>query len=92
MADAIDSNVLVYAVAGIGPKRARARAVLAEGGTVSAQALNETAQELRRKAGLSLAEVRDALATVRALVDVVPLTETGHYRALHLAEATDYSV
>lgn len=88
----IDSNVLVYAVAGHGAKRAVALDVVGRGGVISVQALGETAHVLRRKAGLSLDEIGTALAILRALLDVVPLTVATHDAALRIAGVTGYSI
>ena len=65
----IDSNILVYAVAGHGTKRAVALDVVGRGGVISVQALGETAYVLRRKAGLSLDEIGTALAILRGFAD-----------------------
>lgn len=88
----IDSNILVYAVAGQGAKRTIALEVVGQGGVISVQALGETAHVLRRKAGLSLSEVGDALFVLRALLEVVPLTIATHDEALRIAALTDYSI
>lgn len=94
MADraAVDSNVLVYAVAGRGSKRDAARAAIAAARVVPAQALNETAHVLRRKAGMTLPEVAAALDVIRAALRVVPLAETTHALALEVAGETGYSI
>lgn len=89
---ALDSNVLVYAVAGSGAKAGAAMALVREGGVISVQALNETANVLRRKTALGWPEVEEALALLRRLLDVVPLDEATHARGLRLARATGYSV
>lgn len=89
---ALDSNVLVYAVAGSGPKAETAAGLVHEGGVISVQALNETANVLRRKAKLGWPEVEEALGLLRRLLDVVPLDEATHERGVRLARATGYSV
>lgn len=89
---ALDSNVLVYAVAGSGAKAEAASRLVQEGGVISVQALNETAHVLRRKTKLGWDEVADALGLLRALLDVVPLDEATHERGLRIARATGYSV
>ena len=89
---AIDSNVLVYAVAGSGPKRRQAKAAIARGRIVPSQALNETAHVLRRKAGMDLSEIATALGVIRGMLRVVPLSETTHALALEIAQETGYSI
>ncbi|MDE1148013.1 MAG: PIN domain-containing protein [Azospirillaceae bacterium] len=81
-----DTNVLVYAASADAAKADRAEEVLGQGGAVSVQVLNELANIARRKMGLSWAEVRGLLDTVRALVTVHPLTVDIHDTGLDLAE------
>jgi len=77
--------VIVYAQTE-GAKADAARAVLAQGGVISVQVLNECASVLSRKAGLDWAEIAAALSDVRTLVDaVLPLSVATHERALALA-------
>jgi predicted nucleic acid-binding protein len=60
--------------------------VLARGGVISVQVLNECASVLRRKAGLDWPEIAAVLDDVRTLADaVLPLTAATHARALDLA-------
>ncbi|MDR3471831.1 MAG: PIN domain-containing protein [Devosia sp.] len=82
----LDSNVLIYLASGDAGKARRAEAVLAAGGTVSVQVLNEIANIGRRKMGLDWSELGDFLGAIRALVTVVPLTVETHLRGLKLAE------
>ena len=89
---AVDSNVLVYAVAGHGPKRDAAKAAIAQAWIVPAQALNETAHVLRRKAGMTLAEITVACGVIRDALRVAPLLDTTHALALEIAEETGYSI
>ena len=48
-----DTNVLLYLASGDGAKADRAEAVVAEGGAISVQVLNEAANVARRKMRLS---------------------------------------
>ena len=89
---ALDSNVLVYAVAGSGAKAEAAMTLVREGGVISVQALNETANVLRRKTALDWDAVEEALGLLRRLLDMVPLDVATHERGLRLARATGYSV
>ena len=88
----LDSNILVYSVAGSGSKRTRSSEVVRQGGVISVQALNETAHVLRRKAGLTVSETTDALEIIRSALTVVPLSEQVHLRALQVAADTGYSI
>ena len=89
---ALDSNVLVYAVAGSGAKAETAMALVRAGGVISVQALNETANVLRRKTALEWDAIEEALGLLRRLLDIVPLDVATHERGLRLARATGYSV
>ncbi len=82
----LDTNILVYAAASDGSKADRAEALIAAGGTISVQVLNELANVARRKMRLSWAETRSLLTTVRALLTVEALTVEIHTRGLALAE------
>jgi predicted nucleic acid-binding protein len=88
----IDTNVLVYLASADTAKAARAEEVIARGGTISVQVLNELADVARRKMLLSWDETNEFLATVRRLVAVVPLTVETHERGLHVAERFGLSV
>jgi predicted nucleic acid-binding protein len=88
----IDTNVLVYLASADADKAARAEEVVARGGTISVQVLNELANVARRKMLLSWDETNEFLATVRRLVAVVPLTVEMHERGLHVAERFGLSV
>ena len=91
-APALDSNVLVYAVAGSGTKAEVAMGLVREGGVISVRALNETANVLRRKTALEWDAIEEALGLLRRLLDVVPLDKATHARGLLLARTTGYSV
>jgi predicted nucleic acid-binding protein len=81
-----DTNVLLYLVGGDPAKADRAEELLAEGPTISVQVLNEFAAVCSRRRVMSWTEIREALAAMRAVVRVEPLTVQTHDRALALAE------
>ena len=86
-----DTNVLVYAQ-GSGEKGDRARQVLADGGIISVQVLNEFANVLRRKFRLEWNIVAAAVADARELFDSIrPLDIETHEAAVALAEAHGFS-
>ncbi|MFA5119969.1 PIN domain-containing protein [Zavarzinia sp.] len=92
-ADFLDSNILAYTASADPAKAARAEALLAAGGTISVQVLNEVAHVARRKMGLSWAETRDFLEALRGLLGpVVPLDLATHAEALALGERYGFSV
>lgn len=81
-----DTNVVLYLLSADAHKANAAEALLALGGWVSVQVLNEAASVCRRKLKLPWAEVHELLAAVKACCDVVPLSLAAHEQALHLAE------
>jgi predicted nucleic acid-binding protein len=81
----LDTNILIYAQQD-GAKAERARALLAEGGVVSVQVLNEFAAVAHRKLGKSWDDIGEAIEDVLALVEApLPLTTTLHAEARALA-------
>ena len=83
----IDTNVLVYAAAKDDPRADIATALLAEGGTISVQVLNEFANVARRKLNWPWEDVVDALAAFRVLCsEPIPLHLSMHQAALEIAQ------
>ena len=88
----LDSNVLLYTLAQGDPREPVASGLLAAGGSVSVQVLNEFANVARRKIKLSWAELSVALASLRILcAPPLPLTLATHEAALALAERHQFS-
>ncbi|MSO76362.1 MAG: PIN domain-containing protein [Alphaproteobacteria bacterium] len=87
-----DTNILLYLASTEPAKADRAERLLADGGTISVQVLNEIANVARRKMGLSWAEAHGFLSAIRDLVDVEPLTIETHDIGLVLAERYNLSV
>lgn len=88
----LDSNVLLYTLAEGDPRQVVAAGLLAQGGTVSVQVLNEFASVARRKLKLSWPEVVEALAALRALCSPpLSLTAATHEAALVLAARYGFS-
>lgn len=82
-----DTNILVYATAKGDSRSAVAIALLAGGGVVSVQVLNEFVSVARRKLNWSWSEVTQALATFRVLLDAPrPISIATHDTALKIAE------
>ena len=81
-----DSNILLYVAGADEEKAGQAEALIARGGTISVQVLNEIANVARRKMLLGWGEVHMLLDTVRGLLEVVPLTIAIHESGLTLAE------
>ncbi len=87
-----DTNVLVYLASADPVKADRAEALLAGGGTISVQVLNEMANVARRKMGMDWPDLRAFLALVRGLVDIVPLTSETHDLGLTLAARHQFAI
>ena len=82
----IDTNVLLYLFSSDEAKADRAEETLARGGVLSVQVLNEFASVASRKLKMSIGEIREALATVRVLCKIVPVSEDTHDLGLQIAE------
>lgn len=86
MAASLDSNVIVYLAESDSGKRARSKTLVAEGGWISAQVMNEVAAVARRKIRLAWPAVHELLALVRSFLIVEPLTLATHEQTLFVAE------
>ncbi|HSO42274.1 MAG TPA: PIN domain-containing protein [Rhodospirillales bacterium] len=82
----LDTNVLVYLATGDPVKAGRAEALVAAGGVISVQVLNELANVARRKMRMPWAETRSFLSLLRGLLAVQPLDLATHEAGLALAE------
>lgn len=87
-----DTNVLVYSASDDAAKADRAEALIAAGGTISVQVLNELTNVARRKMRMSWADTRALLTLLRGLLTVHPLTLEVHATGLTLAERYGFSV
>ena len=88
-----DTNVLVYVVGQEDERTALAEALVAGGGGVSVQVLNELAPVARRKLGLTWEEVGEALAAIRVLCpSPVPLTIETHEAGLRIAAQYQFHI
>jgi predicted nucleic acid-binding protein len=87
-----DTNVLVYLLSDDARKADRAETLLSEGGIVSVQVLNEFAAVGRRKLRLTWPEIREILATIRAVTRVEPLSLATHDAGLDLAARYDFAL
>ena len=91
--DFLDTNVLIYAVGKNDPRAATAEALLASGGIVSVQSLNEFVSVARRKLSMPWKEVREFLNLICILCpDPVPISLDTHKVAVGIAEKYGYSI
>ena len=88
-----DTNVLIYALTKGDPRSMRAEELLAAGGVLSVQILNEFVSVARRKILMSWSEVMEALGVIRVLCSTpLPLTVDTHEAALKIAEKHGYGI
>jgi predicted nucleic acid-binding protein len=86
-----DTNIVIYAQQ-TGEKAERARALLADGGVLSVQVLNEFVAVARRKQNKAWGEIADAIADTLALVEPpLVLSLELHIAARALAESNRLS-
>lgn len=89
----LDTNIIVYAFSDDGPRREIAQALLAAGGQVSVQVLNEFVAVSRRKLGRSWSEITEALDVLDALLQPArSLTPALHRAAIDLAQSHGFSI
>jgi predicted nucleic acid-binding protein len=82
----LDTNILLYLVSAETAKADRAEELVAAGGVISVQVLNEFASVALRKFAMGLPEIREVLSALRAICSVEPLSERTHDLALELTE------
>jgi predicted nucleic acid-binding protein len=87
-----DTNVILYLLSGDEARADRAEKELTAGGVVGVQVLNEFASVASRKLKMSIADIREVLATIRAVCTIVPISEETHDAGLQLAERHGLSV
>jgi predicted nucleic acid-binding protein len=88
-----DTNVFVYAVVQDDPRSQQAEDLIAEGGRVSVQVLNEFAAVARRKAKMPWDEVRFAIENIKSLCpNPLPITIDTHRQALAIAEKYSFKI
>lgn len=82
----IDSNIILYLFSSEIEKADQAEVILASGGVISVQVLNEVVSVCRRKLKLSWDEIDALLLALKANVDIVPLTEDTNALAVKLCK------
>jgi predicted nucleic acid-binding protein len=87
-----DTNILLYLLSGDAVKADRAEQLIAAGGTISVQVLNEFASVAVRKSRLGIPQIREILSAVRRTCTVTPLDIATHDRGLDLAARHGFSI
>jgi predicted nucleic acid-binding protein len=90
--DFFDTNVILYLLSADSAKADRAEALLAGGGAVSVQVLNEFVSVGRRKGSLDWSAIDEVLGVVRAVCTVQALTVETHETGLRLARRLQLSI
>jgi predicted nucleic acid-binding protein len=89
----LDTSILIYVISLGDARTAKAEELLADGGYISVQVLNEFAAIARRKLKMPWHDVRDALSSVRTLCEApAALTVETHEAALEIAEQYGYHI
>ncbi len=87
-----DTNVLIYAFAAGDRRSAKAESLLAEGGVIGVQVLNEFTNVVRRKLGWDWPQVDAALGVIAELTGpALSLTADIHTQAVKLARDSSLS-
>ncbi len=82
----LDTNVLIYAFTASDPRSEKAETLVAAGGSVSVQVLNEFVNVARRKHHRDWDEIQEVLSVLKTLLDRPrPLTMEIHEAAVELA-------
>jgi predicted nucleic acid-binding protein len=88
-----DTDVLVYAALKNDPRSESAERLLASGGVISVQVLNELVSVARRKFQMSWAEIRAVLRWVRFLCpNAVSINLGTHEKAVEIAHRFGYVI
>lgn len=82
----MDSNVILYLLSANATKADKAEAFVGAGGTISVQVLNEVTSVCHRKLNMDWLEIEAVLQAIKASLDVVPLTEQSHTKAVEIAK------
>jgi predicted nucleic acid-binding protein len=87
-----DTNVLLYLLSSDIAKADRAERLVAGGGIISVQVLNEFASVAARKLAMKLSEIKDVLVSIRAICTVRPLDLETHVVGLDLVQRYRFSI
>src|SRR5260370_36006739 len=88
-----DTTILIYAISEGDARTSAAERLLASGGSLSVQVLNEFAAVAKRKLKMSWTEIAEALDAARVLCESpLPLTVEVHDAARRIAERYGYHI
>jgi predicted nucleic acid-binding protein len=87
-----DTNVLLYLLSAEAAKADRAEELLAGGGSISVQVLNEFAAVASRKLRMPWPEIIEVLHPVRTLCQVHPMSAQTHDLGIEVAQRYGYAI
>jgi predicted nucleic acid-binding protein len=87
----LDSNVILYLLSADVVKADKAEVIVAGGGVISVQVLNEVTSVCRRKLKMPWCDIDAVLAAVKSACKVIPLTIATHETAVKIAQRYDIS-
>jgi predicted nucleic acid-binding protein len=87
-----DTNILLYMASADFAKAERAEKIVAEGGTISIQVMNEIANVARRKMRMRWTDLHVFLSALGGLLRVEPISVAVHETGLALAERHNLSI
>ena len=87
----LDTNIILYLLSADAAKADKAESIVASGGVISVQVLNEVTSVCRRKLKMPWCEIETVLAAVKSACKVVPLTIATHETAVKIAQRYDIS-
>ncbi|MBF4989397.1 PIN domain-containing protein [Methylophilus sp. 14] len=82
----IDSNVILYLLSDDAGKADKAESIVAAGGIISVQVLNEITSICHKKLKMDWVEIEAVLDAIKANLDIVPLTEKTHALAVQICK------
>lgn len=81
----LDTNILLYLLSADSIKAGKAEDVVADGGIISVQVLNEFASVASRKLQMPFEEIQEILTQIRTICTVEPVTIDTYDRGIQLA-------
>ncbi|NBQ70639.1 MAG: PIN domain-containing protein [Nitrosomonadaceae bacterium] len=88
----MDTNILLYLLSADSIKAEKAEDVVASGGIISVQVLNEFASVASRKLQMPIEDIQEILAQIRTICAVEPITVDTHDRGMQLAAQYSLSI
>lgn len=88
----LDTNILLYLLSADPIKAGKAEDVVANGGIISVQVLNEFASVASRKLQMPFEDIQEILAQIRTICTAEPITVDTHDRGMQLAMQYSLSI